>query len=90
MLDRHDPKDAFDVYFLMHTKKMTPEKLLALVRKKFGITFPLSNFWAQGLLSARMLHHIKPLLMQDEKIIEIIYSFYEKGSAKEIKEHLLN
>lgn len=90
MLDRHDPKDAFDVYFLIHKKKITPKKLLSLVRKKFGITFPLSNFWAQGLLSAQMLRSIKPLLMQDEKILEIIYSFYERGSAKEMKGHLLD
>lgn len=88
MLDRHDPKDAFDVYFLISKKKMAPEKLLALVKAKFDITYPISNFWAQGLLSAQMLENIRPLLLRDDSIIPGILAYYEKGAAGEMHRRL--
>ncbi|MBI3500626.1 MAG: nucleotidyl transferase AbiEii/AbiGii toxin family protein [Bacteroidetes bacterium] len=88
MLDRHDPKDAFDVYFLIHEKKFSAVKLVSLVKKKFGITFPISVFLDRALLSAQALKNIKPLLLQPDKIIDAVIEYFEKESAKELRKRL--
>lgn len=94
MLDRHDPKDAFDIYYLIHKSKISPQKLLTLVKKKFGITFPLSTFWDRALLASQMLKNIRPLLLGTEKskikTNESILLFFEREAAKEMRKHLLS
>lgn len=93
MLDRHDPKDAIDIYFLIHKSKISPKRLLSLVKKKFGITFPLSSFWDRALLASQMLNNIRPLLLGSEKskikTIDSIRLFFEIEAAKEMRKHLL-
>lgn len=92
MLDRHEPKDVFDVYFLIQKKRISPKKLISLVAKKFGIVYPLSSFWSQGLFAATMLSKINPLLLPTSKkdIISEIVNFFEKEGSKEMSKHLFN
>lgn len=93
MLDRHAPKDALDIYFLIHQSKFSPQKLLSLVKKKFGLSFPLSSFWDRALLAAQMLNNIRPLLLGNEKnqikTINSILVYFEGEAANEMRKHLL-
>lgn len=94
LLDRHDPKDAIDIFYLIHKSHFSPGKLLSLAKKKFGLTFPLSSFWDRALLASQMLNNIRPLLLGSKKskikTIDTIRLFFEKEAAKEMRKHLLN
>src|SRR3989338_9291298 len=87
MIDRNEPKDIFDIYFLLTKSKFTPKKLLNLVKKKFGIDFSLSLFWAEALTKAKRLSVLKPLLLtsNQEKLINEIKKFIKNESVKTIK-----
>lgn len=93
LLDRYSPKDAFDVYFLIHKANFSPKQLLSLMKRKFGITCPLSSFWGRGLAASQMLKNIKPLLLENEKqqtkLLNNIQAYFEKQSASELRNHLL-
>ncbi|MEK7673651.1 MAG: nucleotidyl transferase AbiEii/AbiGii toxin family protein [Patescibacteria group bacterium] len=92
LIDRHDSKDAFDIYFLLKNKKFTPKYLLKLVEKKFNVQFPISLFWSEALTGANQLKNIKPLLSGSNQMIENqikkIVSYFEKESARFVKQVL--
>ncbi|MEW6408233.1 MAG: nucleotidyl transferase AbiEii/AbiGii toxin family protein [Patescibacteria group bacterium] len=89
LIDRHEPKDVFDVYFLIKKKGILPERLLKLVKKKFKIDFPLSLFLSQTLVAAQQLPKIKPLLVdRQQNIFKEIINYFEEKSAKFIKNSL--
>ncbi len=46
--DRNEPKDIFDIYFLIRKAGYAPSKLLSLVQKKFGISFKEASFWSEA------------------------------------------
>jgi|GEM_PF-397870 len=86
LLDRHEPKDAFDVYFLIKKSFFSPRDLLKMVKKKFGVKFSLSTLLSQGLLGASRLHEIRPLLhcskAKQNQIIEETIEYFESESVK--------
>ncbi len=90
MMERHDPKDVFDIYFLIKQKNFTIEQLIHLVKEKFSITFPLTNFLDRALLSAKTLHHIKPFVLSQnaDTIFDEIINYFERISSEEIKKRL--
>jgi predicted nucleotidyltransferase component of viral defense system len=92
LIDRHDIKDVFDVYFLIKRKKFTPQYLLKLVEKKFNVRFPLSLFWGEALNAMIQSDRIKPLLIGNEKSqnnqLNKIRDYLEKESAKFLKSQL--
>lgn len=92
LIERHEPKDVVDIYFLLTKRNFTPSKLLDLVQKKFGIKFSIQTFWSQCLLAIKTLKSIKPLLIGTEekkkKIIENIIKYIENESAKAVRKLL--
>lgn len=89
LIERHEPKDVIDVYFLLTKKKFTAPKLLKLVKEKFGIDFTLSTFWGECLLATKTLDSIKPLLFgtdkEQDRIIHKVKIYFEVQSANFIK-----
>ncbi|MDO8664799.1 MAG: nucleotidyl transferase AbiEii/AbiGii toxin family protein [Candidatus Liptonbacteria bacterium] len=87
MIDRHEPKDVFDIYFLLRQNFFKPQTLLNLVEKKFGVKFPIALFWSEAIVKARQLAELKPLLMapQKEKLLKEITNFIEEQSAETVK-----
>lgn len=87
LIDRNDPKDAFDIYYFLTKLNFSPKKLLDLVNKKFKSKFPLSLFWSRCLLGARQFNGLEPLILSDNNqlLIEKIETFFEKKSAENIK-----
>lgn len=94
MLDRNEPKDAFDIYFLLQKSGFTPEKLLGLVNKKFKTSFTPSLFWSEALKGSRGLNTIRPLLKgsadEQKKQTGQIVSFFEKQSAEFVRSKFLD
>lgn len=76
LFDRNDPKDLFDLYFLLTKKEYTIKKLLKLVEKKFGISFEESSVLSEVHKMTKDLNNLKPLILAKN----------EKDKTKIIKE----
>lgn len=92
MIDRTDPKDAFDIFYILKKKYYSPEKLLKLVKQKFSVNFSLSTFWSAALTDVKNLNNLSPLLLgtkiQKQKKISEIINYYEQQSAQLLKKYL--
>ena len=91
-IDRNEPKDVVDIYFLLIQKKLSLEKLLALVYKKFDVSFSVSNLLSRLIANCRLLTNIKPLLLgtpnQQEKLITAIQKYFKRLSADFVRDKL--
>lgn len=90
--DRNEPKDLFDIYFLIKKKQFSPSKLLALVKQKFGITFNEGSFWSEAFKTFPLLHNLKPLILEkDEKkkdeLLKFIENYFRGESAKFLRKN---
>lgn len=91
--DRNEPKDIFDIYFLIHKAGFTPQKLLAFVKQKFGISFNEASFWSEAFKSFPLLYTLQPLLLEKEsnqqkKILRTIEDYFQQGSAEFLRKNL--
>ena len=85
--DRNEPKDLFDLYFLIKKAKFTPAKLLNLVHKKFGARFTEDMFWSESFKSLKLLKTLKPLLSERDKkeqdtLFDNIENYFKSGSSR--------
>lgn len=83
--DRNEPKDLFDLYFLLHKGGFNPSQLLKLVDKKFGVSFNEALFWSEAFKSLPLLRELKPLMLekeerQQEALLEKIEEYFKDGS----------
>lgn len=91
--DRNEPKDLFDVYFLLTKGKFSPKQLFDLVLKKFGVKLPESLFWSEAFKKIGLLSTIKPLLLlkndkEQKQLLMIIEDYFKDKSAQFLKENL--
>ncbi|MBI2430617.1 MAG: nucleotidyl transferase AbiEii/AbiGii toxin family protein [Candidatus Levybacteria bacterium] len=91
--DRNEPKDLFDVYFLLQKGGFTPIKLLSLVEQKFGVSFDESSFWSEAFKSFPLLYTLRPLLLQkgnekQEDLLKNIEDYFKEGSRAFLKRNL--
>jgi len=80
--DRNEPKDLFDLYYLITKKDFPVSKLLELVKDKFGIVFSEISFWSESTKSLKLLASLRPFIAEknfDSLIKEINSFFYEEG-----------
>ncbi|MBU2634974.1 nucleotidyl transferase AbiEii/AbiGii toxin family protein [Patescibacteria group bacterium] len=92
-LDRNDPKDLFDLYFLLTKKKYTIKKLIKLVEKKFGVSFEQSNVLSEIHKSTKELDNLKPLILaksqkEKNKIIKEIQEYFSDLSNQYLQQVL--
>lgn len=85
VVERHAPKDAVDMYFLMTKKKYTLDTLLARAKKKFGLTLDPSTLIGEILLACRDLHTIKTMLLgspkKQQQALDSIHEYFKNLSA---------
>lgn len=79
--DRNDPKDLFDLYFLLTKKGYKIKKLIKLVEKKFGVQFRESAVFSEAYKSMKELNNLKPLILaknlkEKQKIIKQIQGYF--------------
>lgn len=93
LFDRNDPKDLFDLYFLLTKKKYTIKKLLKLVEKKFGVSFEKSAVLSEVHKSTKDLDNLRPLILaknqkEKEKIIKEIQEYFSDLSNQYLEQVL--
>lgn len=91
--DRNEPKDIFDIYFLIHKAGFTPLKLLTLVRQKFGISFNEASFWSESFKCFPLLHTLEPLMLEkgsdkQKLLLKTIGDYFQEGSAGFLRKNL--
>ena len=91
--DRNEPKDLFDIYFLIQRSGFTPAKLLSLVQQKFGILFNEASFWSEAFKCFPLLHTLEPLMLEEsgnqrKKILQTIEQYFKEGSARFLHQNL--
>ncbi len=90
LFDRNDPKDLFDLYFLLTRKKYTIKKLIKLVEKKFGVSFKKSTVLSEFHKSTKELANLKPFILaknqqEKKKIIKEIQKYFSELSSQYLK-----
>jgi predicted nucleotidyltransferase component of viral defense system len=92
LVDRNEPKDAFDVYILLEKGGYDISTLLSLVERKFGVIYEESMVWGEALRSARGLDGITPLMINDEmnpeEQVKNVKSYFEEQSHSFLDSHL--
>lgn len=93
LFDRNEPKDVFDLYFLLTKKGFTVDKLLAFTRQKFGVSFTEGSFWSETFKSFPLLYSLKPLVEgKTEKeavtLLKTIEEYFKERSAAFLRKHL--
>jgi len=91
--DRSDPKDLFDLYFLLTKKGYTVEKLIKLTEKKFGIKFDKGAVFSEAYKTMENLNELKPLILaknskQKQKIIREIQEHFTNQADKYLQQLL--
>lgn len=77
--DRNEPKDLYDIYFLITKGNFPAEKLLDFVKRKFGVSFSEFSFWSESIKSLKLLDSLIPLIPgenQKSQLIEAVKDFY--------------
>lgn len=92
--DRNEPKDLFDLYFLLTKKDFSVQKLLELTLQKFGVEFTQSLFWSEAFKALPLLHTLKPLIekqsdQEKENLIRKIEEFFQEGSSAFLRKNLI-
>ncbi len=93
LIERHAPKDAVDIYFLITKKGFTPKRLLALAEKKFGLQMHEDTFLGEVLRAAKLLPEIRPMLhgtaRQQEATLKEIQNYFKNISADFLHKRLV-
>jgi len=92
--DRNEPKDLFDIYFILQKGDFTPSQLLELVVKKFGVSFSEALFWSEAFKSLPLLRELKPLMLEKEKkeqnsLLERIEDYFRDASRRFLSKTLI-
>lgn len=89
-IDRNEPKDLFDIYFLIKKTKFTPKKLLDLVERKFGCEFEEGLFWSESYRKAPLLDKMVHLILNKNKseLIDEIKEYFGEGARQFLKRKL--
>lgn len=87
LFDRNEPKDLFDIYFIITKAKIAPKRLLELAGKKFGVVFSLNLFWSECFKALPLLSSLNPLIYEKDKeqLIKNIEEFIKSESSKYLK-----
>lgn len=91
--DRNEPKDLFDLYFILTKKSFGVKKILELAHQKFGVEFTESLFWSEAFKSLPLLKRLKPLIekqteSEKENLIRKIEAYFKEGSSTFLEESL--
>ncbi len=84
--DRNEPKDLFDLYFLITKKGYKVQKLLKLTEKKFGVSFSKTAVFSESFKAIDNLESLKPLFLtksdeESKKLIKEIKDYFISNSS---------
>lgn len=90
VFERSEPKDAFDLYWILQEKQIKFLTLFKWVEKKFGLTIDPVMFTSEALKEADRLQEIQPLVLkrkfyQPRKIKQYFLQAPQEYLKKKIK-----
>lgn len=88
LMDRNEPKDVVDIYYLVKKTRFAPKKLLRMVEKKFGASVSEGLFWSEATKKLSRLNEIEWLLAGGRKTVDVVREFFEEGSRQFLKRKL--
>ncbi len=82
LIERHEPKDIFDIYYLIQKTKWNLPKFLKLMEKKFGLKMDEQTLLIEAELALKRLDGVRKLLLTDnpeeqEKQFKIIHKYFD-------------
>lgn len=83
--DRNEPKDLYDIYFLITKGNFSAVKLLDFVRRKFGVSFSEFSFWSESTKSLKLLDSLTPFIPEENQksqLIGAVKDFYRLQGKK--------
>ena len=88
--DRNEPKDLFDLYYLINKSGFSVSRLLKLVNDKFGVKFSEFSFWGESTKSLELLNSLRPFIINTnpEMLIEKIGKFFLEEGRKSLTKSL--
>lgn len=91
LFDRNEPKDLFDLYFIITKKNIKPKQLLKLVENKFKLKLSEDIFWSEALKSLKQIKSLKPYIIRTknkELLLNKIENFFLENSASYLKRYI--
>lgn len=90
IMDRREPKDAVDIYYILQQKHYSLDQLLRWVQRKFGPTFDKRTLVTEMLGGVALLKQVQPLLLVSDaersKEVQKIQEFYYALSHEYLRE----
>lgn len=88
--DRNEPKDLFDLYYLINKSGFSASRLLQMVKDKFGMRFSEFSFWSESTKSLKLLKSLKPFIIEKnpEELIKKINRFFLEEGKKSLAKNL--
>ncbi len=88
--DRNDPKDLFDLYFLLSEKKYKLKKLIEFLEKKFGVQFEENAIFSEAYKSMKELDNLKPFILsknvkEKQKLIKEIKEYFTQKANQYLR-----
>lgn len=92
LIERHEPKDVVDVYFLITKAGFQPSRLLKLAHKKFGLRIDDTTLLGEILHGAKRLSEIKTMLhgtsREQSATLTAIQDYFKTMSVKHLRKRL--
>lgn len=93
LVDRDEPKDVVDLYFLLTQSGYTVEQLAEFAEKKFGVRLIESVVWSEAFKGMRSLDSIEPFLLGEtdedrKKTLNEIRDYFNKKSKDFLNKNL--
>lgn len=85
--EREAPRDMFDLYIILHTKKWTLQSLIAGVEKKFGTSIDLVHLIARLMASIELFNDLKPLFIGSPPQKKELSDFFKSFSTNHLKKY---
>ncbi|MBI4272844.1 nucleotidyl transferase AbiEii/AbiGii toxin family protein [Candidatus Uhrbacteria bacterium] len=86
--EREAPRDAFDLYTILHAKKWTLKSLIAEVEKKFGVEIDLVHLIARLVASIDLMDEMRPLFIGKPPQKKLIQDYFKSISSQYLKKNL--
>lgn len=82
LFERTEPKDVFDIYWILQTKNIKFSKIFQWVKKKFGVEIDPVIFSSKALETVSKIQQIKPLVLHKKFLVVLKMKNYFESEAQ--------
>ncbi len=93
MMERHEPKDIFDLYYILKKTGWTVTRLLKLLKQKFGLPITAQTFYAEAERCLKRLEVVRGMLLTDDskkqdKLFDDIHKYFDRQARRYLRGQL--